>query len=87
MNFIRVEGTLENVRRASRVDGVIHVRRGVEDLGDGRFRTDAQVEESAIPLIEALGCTVTVVKTQQDLDEHAAVLLAERESGDTDPVG
>jgi hypothetical protein len=87
MNWIRVEGTLENLRKLPTVAGLHFLRHGAEPLGEGRFRTDAHVDEAAIPLIEALGCTVTVVKTQQDLDEHAATLLADRESRDDDRIG
>jgi len=87
MNWIRVEGTLENLRKLSSVSGIQHLRRGAEPVGGDRFRTDAQVDEAAIPNIEALGLAVTVVKTQQDLDEHAATLLADRESRNKDSEG
>ena len=78
MNWIRAEGTLEDLRKILAVAGVEHVGRGVRPLASGKFTASARVQESAIPLIEALGIIVTVTKTQADIDAHLAQVRSEQ---------
>jgi hypothetical protein len=78
MNWIRAEGTLENLRKILGVDGVEHVGRGVRPLGGGRYSAEAHVQEAAIPVIEALGVIVTVTQTQADIDERLAQVRSEQ---------
>lgn len=80
MNSVYVEGTLDRLRQVPAIAGVQHVDRGVIPLGGDRYRIGADVDDAAIPLIEALGCTIEVVMDQAALDAHAALLDAE-ESG------
>ena len=68
MNWILADCTLDQLRSILGIVGVNHVSRGVRELPDGRFRTGAYVEESAVPLMQASGVTVTVVQTQADID-------------------
>jgi hypothetical protein len=78
MNWIQAEGTLDDLRKILDVAGVEHLGRGVRPLADGRFRAEAYVQETAIPLIEALGVTVTVTQTQADIDARLAQVESEQ---------
>jgi hypothetical protein len=82
MNYIQVEGSLEDLRKILAVAGVKEVGRGVRPLADGSFRAQAYVQEAAIPLIEALGVRVTVMETQAGIDQRLAQVAAEQ-----NPVG
>jgi hypothetical protein len=72
MIVIQAEGRLDDLKRMLTVPGVMHMSRGATPVGGERYRATASIEESAIPQIEALGCIVTVVVTQEQIDSPPA---------------
>ena len=72
MTWIQVEGTLDNVRLARRAAGVEFAGRALTPVGGDRFRIEAMVDEAvAVPAIEALGCIVRVLHSEEDLERLA----------------
>jgi len=82
MNSIYVEGTLDRLRQVPTLAGVDYVERGVMPVGGDRYRIGADVEDSTIPLIEALGCTVEVVMDDDAINTHFAQLEADDDGTD-----
>jgi hypothetical protein len=68
MLVIEAEGELEDLQRAVMLPSVLLLSRGVTPSGGNRYRAVVTSEESAIPQIEALGCIVTVIATQEQMD-------------------
>jgi hypothetical protein len=68
MVVAQVEGRLEDLQQIVAVPGVAHVSPGVKPVGGERYRTVARIDQTAIPLLEALGLIVTVIVTQEQLD-------------------
>jgi len=80
MSWIRAEGSLENVCLVATVAGVEFVGRVAKPVGGDRYIVSARVDDTAIPAIEALGCVVTVIHTEDQLEELAEAQRAARDA-------
>jgi hypothetical protein len=74
MNYVQISGTREQLLAVTTVPGIMLQHRSATEIAPGTWEVKGHISDSAIAPLEALGVTVTVLRANNEIDQHLSSL-------------